>query len=182
MTTQKPDPLELIRASIDKTKTGEYRPSRPVPICLRGDLNAEILKLDEELSEIGQNATAKLGENPDAQRVAKKLKAVRAEAEKHTVTVVVRALSRGDWQKLVDKHPPKKADDADFSMTIYNDAVAPCIVEPAMDDATKTAFLDSLTQGQWDALALAAHIVNVGNDSVPKSVLASLALETSAAG
>lgn len=154
-------------------------PQMMVKICLRGDLTAEIYRLDAELSELGKkNFDTRLTGNPEANRLAQRIKDLEAEAEKSTVDVTLQALPRKQWADLVAKHPPlDKAQD--FAPSIYNDAVPACLVEPELDEDTRDKFLDGLTQGQWDELAGAVHALNVGDGSVPFSRLASRTLRES---
>lgn len=156
------------------------RPQMVVPICLRGDLTSEIYRLDAELAELGKREfnDARLGQMSDAQKLARRIEDLRAEAKEFSVNVKVRALERGQWSDLVAKHPPKDRG-LDFDVSIYDDAVPLCIVEPEMDPDTMGKFLDGLTQGQWDDLAGAVHSMNVGDGSIPFSRVASRALQES---
>jgi len=154
-------------------------PRMMVKICLRGDLTSEIYRLDAELSELGKkNFDTRLTGNAEAHSLAQRIKDLESEAEKSTVEVTLQALPRKQWADLVAKHKPQDKGQ-DFAPTIYNDAIPVCIVEPDMDSDTRDKFLDGLTQGQWDELAGAVHLLNVGDGSVPFSRLASRALQGS---
>lgn len=156
------------------------RPQMVVPICLRGDLTSEIYRLDAELIAVGRQDLndSRLGQLSEAQRLAKQIKELEAEAKKFSVDVKLRALERGQWSDLVAKHPPKDKG-LDYDSSIMNDAIPACIIEPEMDADTQGKFLDGLTQGQWDELAGTVHALNVGDGSIPFSRLASRALQES---
>ena len=152
------------------------RPKMSVSICLRGDLTAEIYRLDEKLVELGkENFDTRLTGNAEAKKIAQQIEQIRAEAKDFTIEVVLQALERKQWADLVAKHKPQDKGQ-DFAPSIYNDAVPACIVEPEMDADTRDKFLEGLTQGQWDELAGAVHALNVGDGAVPFSRLASRAL------
>lgn len=166
---------------IDELLEQQTRPQMTVPICLRGDLTAEIYRLDAELVELGKKSIdTRLTGSTEARAVANQIKVLEAEAKKSTISVVLQAMERKDWKDLVVKHPPKDKGQ-DFADTIYNDAVPACITKPEKlrDPARLEKFLDGLTQGQWDELAGAVHALNVGDGSVPFSRLASRALQES---
>lgn len=176
MTTKK---VKDIRELLQQHKL----PEMPVSICLRGDLTAEIYRLDAELVEIGKDTQAqgdaRLNGNDAARRLGKRIKDLEAEAKQSTITVLLRALPRKDWADLVVKHPAvDKGQDFNVA-TIFGDAVPASIVEPDMDPETRDKFLDALTQGQFEQLAAAVHNLNVGDGAVPFSVLASRALQNS---
>ena len=155
------------------------RPAMVVSICLRGDLTSEIYRLDAELEKVRKGTEdLRLTGNAEAKKLAEQIKKLEADAAQFSVDVKVRALERGQWADLVAKHPPKDKG-LDFDVSIYNDAIPACIVEPEMDADTRGKFLDGLTQGQWDELAGAVHSLNVGDGSIPFSRLASRALQES---
>lgn len=155
------------------------RPKMSVKICLRGDLNAEIYRLDDQLVQIRKkDVDLRLTGNPEAKAIAERIQVLQEEAEGSTIEVVLEALERKQWRDLVAKHPAKDKGQ-DFDPSIFNDAVPACIVEPEMDEETRDKLLEGLTQGQWEELAGAVHALNIGDGSVPFSRLASRALQGS---
>lgn len=158
----------------------QRRPRAVVTICLRGDLTSEIYRLDRELVEIGkgQPNDERLSGNTEAKRIAEQIKKLEAEAKAASIDVTLEALERKAWADLVAKHPTA-IKGQDFDDSIFNDAIPACIVEPEMDDETRDKFLNGLTQGQWDELAGATHMLNAGDGAVPFSRLASKALRGS---
>lgn len=165
-----------VRALLQQQK----RPQGVVSICLRGDLTAEIYRLDNQLVEIGkgQPNDERLSGNVEAKKIAEQIKKLEAEAKANSIDVTMQALDRKTWSDLVVKHPPTNKNE-DYASSIMNDAIPACIVEPEMDPETRDKFLNALTQGQWDELAGAVHTLNVGDGSVPFSRLASRALRGS---
>jgi hypothetical protein len=166
---------------IDAMLEQQARPRMVVPICLRGDLTSEIYRLDAKLVELGkENSDSRITGNVEARRTAELIKELEAEAKRFSINVVLQAMERGDWADLVAKHPAKDKTE-DFNVSIYNDAIPACIVEPEklLNPERRDKFLKGLTQGQWDELAGATHTLNVGDGSVPFSRLASRTLQGS---
>lgn len=163
--------VKKVRALIQ----GRTRPEWTVPICMRGDLVAAMLELDRQLVQIkNENPTQMLVGNAKARQIGEQMAAVRAEAEEHTITVRLRGMEKKDWKDLVAKHPPEDPSQQ-FAPSIYNDAIPASIIEPELDAETLDKLLEGTTQGQWDELAAAAHLVNVGDGRVPFSKNESLA-------
>ncbi|WBQ03025.1 hypothetical protein [Kribbella sp. CA-293567] len=157
--------IKKVRALIQK----RTRPEWTTPICMRGDLVAAMLDLDRQLVRIKQeNPTQMLVGNTKAREIAEQMAKVRAEADEHTIVVRMRGLEKKDWKALVAQHPPEDPTQ-DFADSIYNDAIPASIIEPELDAETLDQFLEGVTQGQWDELAAAAHLVNVGDGRVPFS-------------
>lgn len=86
------------------------------------------------------------------------------------------ALGRKRWRSLLAEHKPRK-DDKDDDAVGYNrdtfaDAVVPaCLAEPAFDvPADRDEWLDSLSEGEFEKLFLAALGLNVGAPVDPKDL------------
>lgn len=185
MVTKKQDVL-----SLDEMLAQQTRPQMVVPICVRGDLTSEIYRLDAQLVEIGKktldNLDTRLTGDPEAKKLAERIKELEAEAKRYTIPVTVGALPKIQWATLVAKHPAKTKG-VDFDDSIYNDAVPACIIDPKMTQEQMEKFLNGatvegeqkggLSQGQWDELAGAVHALNAGDGAVPFSRLASRALQ-----
>lgn len=176
--------------SIDEMLAHQTRPQMVVPICVRGDLTSEIYRLDAQLVEIGKKTLdldTRLTGDPEAKRIAARIRDLEAEAMRYTIPVTVGALPKLTWAILVGKHPSEDKG-RDFDDSIYNDAIPACIIEPKMTPEQKEKFLNGvigedgeqkggLSQGQWDELAGAVHALNAGDGAVPFSRLASRALQ-----
>jgi len=168
-----------IRALLQQQK----QPEETVKICLRGDLNAEIVDLDTRLGDIRNELAAhgdgRLNGSAEARRIAERIEELRAEAEEASVLVRLRALPRKEWNDLIAKHPAKNKEQDFDANGLFNEAVPACIVEPELDAETMDKFLDALTGGQFDQLAGTAYKLNAGEGAVPFSVLASRARQPS---
>lgn len=174
MTTKKD--VQKIRELVQNAKRGE----RVVPLNLRGDIQLEIEGLEKDLIKLRETdeGLKSLGGNPEARVLAERINALIAEAQDSTIDVLLRALPRKAWADLVAKHPSKD-DGKEFDMSIYNDAVPACWVEPELDDETRDKLLDEITQGQWDQLVETVAWLNRGDQRVPFSALASRTLRNS---
>lgn len=101
-----------------------------------------------------------------------------AEAEARGVEITLRALGRRRWPELLEAHPPREGNDADkrsgANLKTLPDVLVPeSIVEPQMSPGEKTDFLDGLSFGQWDYLALEAWNLNTQAGADPKARLGS---------
>jgi len=163
-----------VRALLQNATRGE----RVVELCLRGDVQVEIERLEKRLIELRNENLETLAGNPEAEGVARQINALIDDAKDATIEVRLRALPRRQWSDLVAKHPAK-SDDHLFDVSIYNDAIPACWVEPDLDAETVDKLLDELTQGQWDQLVNVVAVLNRGDQSVPFSALASQALRNS---
>jgi hypothetical protein len=167
-----PQPKQDIRSLL----AGATMAERRVPICLRGDLYADIQRLNADLVVILDNIgrDGRLAGNTDAQRIKDQIEAAQAEMRDHTVDFRIRAISRIAWTELRAAHPPRKDEPADENLRINIDtftaALLPMsIVEPEIDGDTWAELNAVLTDKQYEDLASAAFAVNLGDTSVPFS-------------
>jgi hypothetical protein len=107
-----------------------------------------------------------------------------AAAELRGVKVVIRSLGRKTWRDIVKNHPPREGDNGD-RVARYNVETAPddivpaCLASPALAGDDQAAFLDSLTDGQFQQLAWLAHTINQGVGADPTQRLLSVSSQTS---
>lgn len=107
-----------------------------------------------------------------------------SEANERGVKVVMRHIGRKKWREIIAKHPPREGDAGD-KVARYNvdtapdDIVPACLASPALNDADREAFLDSLSDGQFDRLAWLAHEVNRSFGADPTPRLLSVSSQTS---
>lgn len=172
----KRDPLEIIRQA--------RLPESVVPVCVRGDLAAEVEELNRRLAELKERPTDRLVGNPEARRIAEQIEALRAEMAEATVKFRLRALPHREYAKLEAQHPPRKDDDRDTTVgfnleTFPEPLIRACLVEPQLDDDAWQHLIDSLTFHQWDALFTAALMLNRREVSIPFSLAASRILRDS---
>lgn len=176
-------------------------PEDSVPVCLRGDLQAEFEQAERELAEAERQPKDSLAGN-GSRAIAERIEALRQEMREHTVEFRFRALPRHEWKALRDRHPPRRkedgsADERDMYVgvnmdTIFDELIRSCLVDPQLDEEDWRLLLgDSeeerqrretdgepiedgkLTDRQWNQLADCAWTLNRGEVSVPFSRAAS---------
>src|SRR5215467_1523162 len=156
-----------------------------IALCLRGDLVSRFEELERRLEDAqrddrgdslasGSTATAIIAEQDD----------LRERMRSSTVTVVLRAMPRKEFRKLVDAHPPKVDEDGKIDPddaragvntdTIWDPLIRACWSTPVISKARMTLLLDEkLTNRQYEQLALLAMNVNQDDVDVPFSFAAS---------
>jgi hypothetical protein len=179
-TALKPKPD--LRSLIKTAKLAE----RHVSICLRGDLYADIQRLDAELRAIlADTATdGRLAGNAAAQRKKAEIEAAQAEMQENTTDFRLRALPRPDWTELRAAHPPRDGEERDLNHRVNIDtfvaALLPrSIVDPPMDDDLWAELEPVLSDKQYEDLASAAFAANLGDSNVPFSPAVSALMRTS---
>lgn len=86
-------------------------------------------------------------------------------AKARAVPIELKPLGRKAWQQMVREHPPRDDDDRDQAVGINEDTfreplLMASIAGPAMSDAERMEFLDSLTFAQFDVLYQEAFAAN----------------------
>lgn len=176
----------------DKMKAAKL-PQRHVAVCFRGDLHAEIQRLDAELRAVNANANgdSRLTGNTEAQRIKAQIEAGQAEMRDYTEDFIFRALpargtpERPTWNELRAKHPQRKDEPRDEAHNVnidtFSDAlIRICVVQPEMDDETWDELLPTLSDRQYDEIVSAAFAANLDRVSVPFSPAVSVMMQTSA--
>lgn len=148
-------------------------PETTVPLCLRGDLQAEWETLDRQLAASRERGDRRLTGSADEQALARQIRDLEDEMQASTVTVRLRAVERTPWRKLMEAHPPRKDVDADKLLgvnqaTFYDALIAACLVDEPLRERF-AAFADKLTDAQYDRLVTAAWNLNRRDVSVPFS-------------
>lgn len=154
-------------------------PEKQVPICLRGDLQAEFEDAERRLTDAENNTGDSLAGN-GARAVAEQIEALRQQMQEHTVPFRLRALPRPAWKDLLAAHPPRKGDDGAVDErdkyvgvnldTFFEALVRSAVVEPQMDDEDwAMLFGEALTDRQFDLLSDAAWGLNRREVDVPFS-------------
>lgn len=101
------------------------------------------------------------------------------EAEPRGVKIVLRSLgSRKAYRRLKDAHPARDGDEDDgkagFNVeTFPEELVSKCLASPALGDAEREAFLDSLTDAQFELCSIAAFQLHENLGADPKGRLLS---------
>jgi hypothetical protein len=158
-------------------------PETTVPVCVRGDLVAQVEALDKRLAGLTGQADRLVG-NPEARELAEQIEDLRQEMSDSTVDLRLRALSHRDYAKLEAAHKPRKGEDADqrtgFNLETFPAAlIQASIVEPELDEDTFEGLANALTFQQWDTLFSEAYYLNRREVAVPFSATASRILQPS---
>lgn len=165
-----------------KTMLTEARlPQRTVPICLRGDLVAELETLERQLEDANRRPVDSLEGNGTSELVDR-IEALQQEMRDSTVTFTLRALPKPAWRKLLAEHPPRQGEDGEphkddaaigLNMeTFWDSMVRACLVDPPIDDDTWELMAGPdgrLTDRQLGRLSDIAWEVNRGDVSIPFS-------------
>lgn len=170
-------------------------PERAVRICLDGRLRAEYEQLKAAVAartvrravggSDGEDPDVRLstpdpaegdggdGPEPDADLLAELAEQVRA----RSVTILLRALSSADYNRLLEQHPPRRdrttghidaRDYAGFNSSSFPSAlVRACIVSPTMTDERWQALDKVLTDAQFDRLWRVAAELNRRDEDIP---------------
>lgn len=167
---------------------------RTVPICLRGDLVAEIEQLDRELVAAEKQPTTGMEDGARLRELAERIEALRSEmaAEGNNHTFVIQALPGPEYRKLKAAHPPRTDDDGRVITqdallganvdTLAEPLLRACCVDPVLDDATWRAVEPALSDQQYDQLVEVAIVVNRGVVAIPFSRAASRVMRSSEPG
>lgn len=146
-----------------------------VRLCLRGDLVAEFEALDAELTDLTVTGQWKTDEpRAEAEALAARIDALRAEMEQDTIVFRFRSLPRLEWEALVEAHPGRDAKDEPFNWSTFPLAlIAACAFDPEMNATEASDLLDLLNEGQRIKLFDACYTVNQESTAIPFSVSAS---------
>lgn len=175
-----------IVANFDDLLAKTRLPEGSVPICLRGDLVARHEQLERDLAAAQNSDTAgSLAAGGQARKIAEEIEALERDMQEHTHDFVFRGLPAKQYRDLVEAHPPRKDNDLDAAfgadMSTFPVAlIAACCVDPVMTVEQATQLADVLTEGQLMTMFTCAVGLNRSQVDVPKSVLASEILASSA--
>ena len=158
-------------------------PERTHPVCLRGDLVAEVERLDRQLAAVkaaDEDSLASDGGRGQAEQI----QALQEQMRASTVELTLRALPRGRWHELIAEHPTRDGNQRDTTwgvneVTFFPALCRECLTTP-VSDADWTGLLAAMSDGQWDRLTTVAWNLNRGDVDVPFSRAASETLRTSA--
>lgn len=160
------------------------RPVRVVPVCLRGDLVAEVQRLEEQLQQARRASVDTLAGRGDARRIAEQIEALREQMLEATEEFRLQGVNARVWQQLVVENPPRPNDAQDRQLgynaeSFFPALVRACVVSPELDDDAWATLLDVLSFGQFDELAGAALAASRYKVDVPFSPAASATLQSS---
>lgn len=169
----------------DQILASAKMPEKEIPLCLRGDLQAEWETLDAELNAGRTEQTATLAGPPPNVELAEKIQGLEAEMAKAMVTLKLRAMGRTEWFALTAAHPPREDNVMDRiqgfnGASIWDEMIANTLIEPKLDKDRVTKLLDALTPGQVSRVANEAFELNRRDTvSVPFSLTASRITQSS---
>lgn len=159
------------------------RPTVEVPIYQGDDLATlkELRRRAEVAVRREAMALARLGDkgSTDLAEIQAEHDTFAAEAAERAVMVTLTALGRRQWRSLVAAHPPRDGNEGDKALGANEDTfgdalVAASIVAPTFDTpADREAFLDALTDAQFDRLFFEAYQLNRSEGVDPKASLGS---------
>ena len=151
---------------------------------LQGDDEAELRRLRNEAERLQPPVSRKsepqllAGDDAKAVYEAAAKAADAYAAEKRGVKVILRTLGRKKYRELRLAHPAREENDEDRKFgfntdTFPEELVGPCLASPALSDADREEFFDSLTPAQFDLLAVAAYQLHEHLGADPKERLLS---------
>lgn len=169
--------------SLDALISAAALPQRTIPLCIRGDLVAEVERLERELLSL-RTPDSRLTGNPEARKVGERIEAVRVDMQESTIEFVLQALPRRVFQKFYAEHPPRDDNASDKALgyntdTFHDDLVRASIVAPELSDEQWELLADRMTAAQWQDFVTASQVLNIEKVSVPFSLSASAVLQPS---
>src|SRR4051812_26775166 len=172
---------------ITEALAGAKLPEKTVPICLRGDLQAEFERLEAQLVEAQRDRSDSLAAGGRARELAERIEALRQEMTASTVTFTLRAVPRRRWTALVAEHPPRDDVQVDRVLGVNEETftsvlIRECAVDPQLSGEQWDRLDEALTEFQWQKLFNAAWSLNARDVDVPFSHAASTILRATAAG
>lgn len=170
-------------SDIDDLLAAARLPETTVPLCLRGDLVAEVEELERQLVTEEAKPKVSIASGGSARALAERIAQLQGEMEAYTRPFRLRAMARHDWTRFLMEHPPRSGNDLDARVGYNQETFLPalirrCLVDPALSD-DQWAKLDAvLTDAQFDMLSSAAWGINRRDVSVPFSPTASRILRS----
>ncbi|MCC5574473.1 hypothetical protein IMZ11_02305 [Microtetraspora sp. AC03309] len=160
-------------ATFEEIRALSKLPEKTVPLCLRGDLQAEYEELERQLKAAKARRGGTLsGSGDDVKALEEQVKALKEQMADSTVVFTLRGVTRSKWSNLKAEHAPRDEDQVkgidyhgeEFPVA----AVQACLIDPALTIKEVEQLVDEVfTQGQWDALFWQTWILNQGTVEVP---------------
>ena len=151
-----------------------------IPLYQGDDLaRIESLRADVERAKLAASGPARIGDTGSDLTAAKMALTEACEAaEPNAVIVIVQALGRRQWRSLVAEHGPRDGEKEDEYLGVnadtFPDALVPLsLAEPEFPShADRDAFLDALSDADFNRLFRAAFTLNRVPADDPKDLLA----------
>jgi hypothetical protein len=96
-------------SDIDDLLAAARLPETTVPVCLRGDLAAEVEELERQLATQEAIPRVSIADGGQARATAERIAELQAEMDKFTRQFRLRAMDRHRWTAFILKHPPRQA-------------------------------------------------------------------------
>jgi hypothetical protein len=155
-----PDISELLAGASPREVT--------VPVCLAGDVGAELEALEAELGELGEWKQTSLGEVNPAYEVQERLTVARERARDAAVEFRFRALGHRAYSNLLAAHPAPEGSKEPYDAETFLPAMlVACCIEPSLTLAQVNQLLDKVNDGTARTLFAAALAVNEEPSPVP---------------
>lgn len=160
-------------------------PERSIRLCIKGKLVAQFEALEQQRADAASriDVDSLAGGGGESRAFSAEMEALREKMKASTITVVMRALPRKKWRKLLDQHPPRRdeegtifpADRAGFNNeTIIEPLIRACWATPVLTPERMTHLLDEVVSDrQYERLAELAWAVNRDDVDIPFSLAAS---------
>lgn len=164
---------------IDEVIAGAKLPERTIPLCLRGDLQAEWEDLQRKLTVEQENtADESLAGNPKVRELADRMEAIGQEMAAHEVVFRFKGLGAKTYSDLIAANmaPEDKREESheglDWS-TYPTALIAACAIDPVMTVEQAEKLSEAVTNRQWDDMFQTALACNRSQVSIPFSLSAS---------
>jgi hypothetical protein len=161
---------------------GAKRARRTHRINLRGDLVAEIERLNDELVDAQDrersDTSKRLAQQSPSLAIAKRIEKLRAEMADDWLELTLEAQTFADWQEFKNGHPAREDNDYDKIVgldfdALANDFMPRCVVEPELDEEDWDGLWDKCAPADLRDMAAVAFSLHEQTLDVPKSRLAS---------
>lgn len=155
---------------------GAYKAPRvTVPLQQRADLLEEHGRLVRQRERALRDSDSLAGGVPA--ELAARISELESEMEGSTFEFTFEAMSSQQFLNLKARHRPRKQDrehQLDFNLDTFPAALfAACAVDPEMSLEQAEALVAKLSDGQFAKMWNAVLVLNIGDDSAPKSVMPS---------
>lgn len=166
------------------------RPTKIVELCVDLGLAAEHDRAEKELIDAQKRGIGM--ENSGVPEAAEAVEDIEKRMQSSTLEFVLQAIPRKQFGEFEANHPPRVGDKTDENLGVnvseLDGLIAQCVLSVRekvsgnvveFDPADWTTLADDMTDGQWQAFALAALQVNRGVTAAPFSRAALLAIQRS---
>jgi hypothetical protein len=162
---------------IEDILAGVKLPQRTIPLCLRGDLQAEFEDLERQLRQAEATDDDSLAGGGTARELAELIEAVRQQMAEHTTVFRFESLTARGYSDLLTQHQPTEAQKREGATlngeTFPTALIAACAIDPKMTPAQAKRLSEAVTHLQWEDLFNCALACNRQAVDVPFSLSAS---------